>query len=966
MKKPIRKALGAVFLAVAIAITQVPVSNVNAASDYQMNGNTLTKYTGTASVVSVPATVKEIGPEAFTNCANITSLNLPASVEKIGSGAFRGCSSLQTLVIGNGVTDIDSQAFADCKSLVSVSIPKTVKMLGSGVFAGDKNLATVSIAADNPYYVCSDGVIYKKDLSKVVEMLPKRAAENYIMPNTVTDIEKYAFWGCKNLKDIVLSPNLSEIPGFAFSYCKGLETVTIPYSVYSIDAKAFEYCRSLTDVVIPPSVRSIHPSAFDGCSKLNIIAEAGSPAQRFFETFDASNAAFADYDENEDLLDEETYEIDLNKKTVSGNTSDVSDVSSVDMDEYVMNQVDGPEVIGRTRVVYHQAVVFVDNSKVDVLEGNESITDSNSQDTEDKAELTPEELYNYKYTIVNGDTVADKAYYGNTDLEDYVFPTGIKNIGDFSFARSGLKSIQIPKGVTHIGYGAFYHCDQLENIIIPNSVQTIEPSAFEHTPWLTNWKNGGDVDDFLVVGDGILVGYKGYHPTLTIPSNVKKIGANVFKDHNELKALYLPDSLIEIGEDAFNGCVSLTQISGGNNLQKIADRAFYGVPVASARITPAVSLIGTNAFGGNDSTASVVFNGLTLPNLSYEKTATRLANDDYRTNAFGTIKVAVVNAAVNKFENTILDENSLGFRGIVVSVTADPTDTTYGTVKLKYCTLEPDETTGVVTVPEAVSIYGQEYKLNEVDENAFKAYKDCKWTNNRLTEIQLNPALSSMVSFDSLAYSEEPGAYVNSLSQNSMFISVEDENQTLKYIDTFTGEFEHREDLLRLHVKSDTTSLEELKNAVEATYGTISNGQLFTMDLSLYNQTNQVPISKLGKEPMTITMSIPPGMEDDTLCVVTLDSNGQLETNYVTYVSKGEKNCISFDITHFSPYGIYAATGELKDKLDEKISNPSGKAGKDKSPDTGDYLDPRWFLAGGFICFGLILLLKKDKKIIIE
>ena len=71
------------------------------------------------------------------------------------------------------------------------------------------------------------------------------------MPDSVTSIMPYAFYGCKNLETVVLSTNLKEIPAYSFSYCNGLTSIALPYSVNSIDVKAFQYCINLENVDIP-------------------------------------------------------------------------------------------------------------------------------------------------------------------------------------------------------------------------------------------------------------------------------------------------------------------------------------------------------------------------------------------------------------------------------------------------------------------------------------------------------------------------------------------------------------------------------------------------------------------------------------------------------------------------------------------------------------------------------------------
>lgn len=953
MNKKLRKAIGCVCLALAIAITQIPARGVMAASDFKMDGTRIVGYTGTASAVSIPADAEIIESDAFANCKTMTSVKIPKNVKVIGAGAFRGCDNLKTVSIAEGIQEIDNQAFSDCKNLVSINIPSSVETLESGVFAGDKSLESVTIDLKNPRYVCRDGVIYTTDLKRMVEMCPGRLTSSYALPASVETIDKYAFWGCRNLTDVDISHYMGDVPAFAFSYCRNLETMEIPPSVNRINAKAFENCRKLSDVIIPTGVEYIASNAFDGCPKLNIIAPPGSVGYEFFQNFDASQAALSDYEDEDDIVvTSTTTNTTVSYKSISQNQYPAGDVSKSDVSDVSYSnmpspQLDGYRVIGGSRIVGGNAVVFVDNSKMNVLDSTYVATpvSSNSVSGNDL-------LVNQKYTIVGGNTIADRSYYGDKEMTSFVFPDGIERIGDFAFARSGLSEMNIPEGVKSIGYGAFYHCDNLSSIRIPNSVTNIEPSAFGHTAWLSNWQNGLDSSDFLIVGDGNLIAYKGHGATVGIPQGVKRICGEVFMDHPEITSVALPTSLVEVGEDAFHGCTGLTNLIGGQNLTKISDRAFYNCPIPTIHIGEQTVNIGLQAFGGAN-TDSVVFASTQIPTLSCEKTATRLSNEDYRDYAIGC-HTAVVPMEADDFDNTILDERTKGFRGLVVSKILDAVGNQPGSVTLKYCSLEADEN-GVVSVPDTVVIDGATYVIESMQEGAFDAYADRKWMKSPFKNISVSGTITKGRDVNASLRKDEAEDGNNPESVHVVDqIGIQNEKQ-------FKAELSNADETYQLIVSHNEEAEAALKEAVSEQYGIEAPTDLFTMDLALYDATGQIPITKLGKEKMDVTMSIPAGLQNSTLCVMTLDGNGQLEAKLLEYVQSEDETCINFEVSHFSPYGIYRATGELAEKIDTKIGKSSGSSLKDKSPDTGDYFDPKWFLALGMLCLALILILKKDK-----
>lgn len=202
--------------------------------------------------------------------------------------------------------------------------------------------------------------------------------------------------------------------------------------------------------------------------------------------------------------------------------------------------------------------------------------------------------------MVNKEIIAAQAYYD--DKMTYEIPDGIRRIGEFAFARADLTSIRIPDGVEEIGYAAFYHCDDLTDVVIPDSVSEISVAAFAKTPWLDQWKENGS-SDFLIVGDGILLAYRGNSSMVTIPESVRQIGAEAFMDQTNITSVQIPDSVEVIGEAAFSGCSSLSSVQGANGVKEIRDRAFAGCPITTIQIPASVERIGLRAYDITGDTA---------------------------------------------------------------------------------------------------------------------------------------------------------------------------------------------------------------------------------------------------------------------------------------------------------------------------------------------------------------------------
>ena len=205
--------------------------------------------------VTIPEGVTSIQGRTFSGCNSLVTVTIPESVTYIGVNAFSSCDSLVSMILPKGVTGIDTDAFFGCDSLASVTIPDTVTIMGYSAFSGCYNLKSVYITDLAAW--CK--IEFKDDadsnpLSNGADLyMNGKKATNVVVPNGVTRIGPYAFYGCSSLV-----------------------TVTIPESVASISEQAFEKCGSLTAVSIPKSVTSISYSAFEDCKNLKDVYYTGT------------------------------------------------------------------------------------------------------------------------------------------------------------------------------------------------------------------------------------------------------------------------------------------------------------------------------------------------------------------------------------------------------------------------------------------------------------------------------------------------------------------------------------------------------------------------------------------------------------------------------------------------------------------------------------------------------------------
>ena len=213
--------------------------------------------------IDIPEGITHIYESAFYSCSALEKAILPSTLTSLYSSAFEFCVKLKSINIPEGVTRIQDKVFASCDSLESLYLPSTVtSFAGNACYSSSEEGGKLHIDVHplNANYSSEDGVLFNKDKTQIICFRKDGEQHSYVIPDTITRIESYAFYICKRLDAITIPNGVTSIGQSAFYFCKSLESITIPSSVTEIGSKCFDSCAKLTSITF---LSAVAPTLYD-------------------------------------------------------------------------------------------------------------------------------------------------------------------------------------------------------------------------------------------------------------------------------------------------------------------------------------------------------------------------------------------------------------------------------------------------------------------------------------------------------------------------------------------------------------------------------------------------------------------------------------------------------------------------------------------------------------------------------
>ena len=440
----------------------------------------------------------------------------------------------------------------------TLRLPESVTSIGEGAFADLEGLKTIIIPG-TVKEIKKEAFRGNKDLETVimeegVEIIGYNAFQgcpnltNVNMPQSLKEIRNQAFDSDSNIKQITIPSGVKIIGSYCFSSATGLTKVIIENGVETIQTSAFASCSSLSQIELPESLKSMGNSVFNRCINLEIINI--DPKNQYYVY---ENGMLLPKDKSEILFisdkilkQSSTFEIPSGIKSFSAPINNYENITKLIIPQSLnyINIIEIPTSI---------SAIEVDSNNTNM------IVENNCLYSYDKKTLllcfTKEKTVTLSENLEKVDGFSFKAA---SNIEEIILPESVKSIESQVFQKNKkLKTLKIGKNVSHIN-PIFKYMNGNGEVIIDeeNPYYTIENNILYNK----------EKTELIAVIERI-------QGNFIVPENIEKIGDRAFHNQEKMTSIELPTSLKEIG-DSFNFCNGLVEITIPANVEKIGNNCF--------------------------------------------------------------------------------------------------------------------------------------------------------------------------------------------------------------------------------------------------------------------------------------------------------------------------------------------------------------------------------------------------------
>lgn len=387
------------------------------------------------------------------------------------------------------------------------------------------------------------------------------------IPNTVTSIGKRAFQGCTNLTSIEIPDTVTYIGDYCFSGCNRLQKIKLSKKIQTINQRLLQGCSSLTEIEIPEGVKSIGYAAFSSCNKLTTITLPASLTS-FNGTALAGLSRLTEVkvaDGNNSFKFENGILLSKDGKTMY---MALLTLTEINVPNGVVSIV-GDTLSGSsaTKIILPDTVSS--NLSGTVFNGMNKLSTIELSSTSKNLKLVDGNLYSY-------DGKRFIKYMGTS--KTFTVPEGVETLVCRCITKS-MTTLNLPSTLKVIEGWSLASMSGVNLLNIPASVTTMYTYSFHANTKLRVAESNStykSIDDVLILnkaGTKVIMANKNA-TTYNIPNTVTEIGKNAFYYCSKMTSITIPDSVTTIGAGAFEGCSSLTEITIPQSVTSIGSDAF--------------------------------------------------------------------------------------------------------------------------------------------------------------------------------------------------------------------------------------------------------------------------------------------------------------------------------------------------------------------------------------------------------
>ena len=553
--------------------------------------------------------------DSETKEAEVVSFTIPTDSKELYAGDITIPAEVTYNEAQYAVTAIGSFAFENCTQLVSIALPETIKSFGTAAFRNCSSLTSI------------------------------------IFPNSLTTIEGSAFSGCNGLASIEIPNNVTDIGYNAFESCANLQSVTLSTSIKNIGNSVFSGCTSLTTINNSESLEVLSEWLFKGCSSLetvNLSSKLQSIPQGLFN--DCTSLTEIMLPKGVTAIGDYVFYGCTNLKTIHAYMIQPPVINS-----YFFKDVPSTAKIYvplGSENAYTSATGWKAFTIIERVELGDVFTSKTTEGADMFFTVTDTEKLECEVGRDGGESAV------STDITGRItIPKSIKlSVGDFSVVRIGgnafkgcsnfneliipesIKSIEYVNEVSGIeSYSAFSGCNSLNFIYsqattafatsekafdgIPTDAKLYVPIGAKKSYESTNgWSRFGSINEQHLENDIITAktaeGVTMFFRVISVKDKTCEVANNGEKpaiDEDYTGTVTIPSEVesmwvVQVGELAFAQC-KVSKINMPEKIEKICQNAFAEcVNLASINLPNSVTEIEIGAFGGCMALASPIYN----------------------------------------------------------------------------------------------------------------------------------------------------------------------------------------------------------------------------------------------------------------------------------------------------------------------------------------------------------------------